>query len=83
MTYRDFWKLKKGDVIEDSYRNRRMRVVKRRVFDEIVAAGFNNGKTEFLTGNRKIVELTVMTDERQTFYYNSDRAFFYKDLKKI
>lgn len=60
-----------------------MRIVKRRVMNEIVGAGFNGRKTEFSTSNRKILEITAVTDKGQRFYYNSDRAFFYSDLKKI
>ena len=83
MTYRDFWKLKQGDKIEDTCRDRKMRIVKRRVMNEIVGAVINGSKSEFVTGNRKIVEITAVTDKGQRFYYNSDRAFFYSDLKKI
>ena len=35
MTNREFWKLKKDDLIRDTMRDRNMRITKREVLDEV------------------------------------------------
>ena len=83
MTNREFWQLKKGDLIRDSMRDRNMRITKREVLDEVVAMIISKHHTQDIKNGRKYVQLTCVDQKGNTWYYDSTRIDTFPYLQKL
>ena len=83
MTNQEFWKLKTGDTIYDTMRDRLLTITKRTVENEILGFVISKTKDHFIYSNKKYVQLTVSCDNGFTYYYDSTRKDCVSRLIKI
>lgn len=84
MTNKEFWQLKRGDVIIDEMRDRTMKIIKRTVENEVVGMIISKKTTIDILNGRKYVQLTLKDmQQNNTYYYDSTRPDKLKYLKKV
>ena len=83
MTNREFWQLKKDDLIRDTMRDRDMRIIKREVLDEVVGMIISKYHTQDIKNGRKYVQLTCVDQKGNTWYYDSTRKDNIDHLHKL
>ena len=83
MNNQEFWKLKTGDTIYDTMRDRLCTITKRTVENEILGFVISKRTDRFIYSNKKYVQLTVTSENGFTYYYDSTRKDTVSRLIKI
>ena len=83
MTNKEFWKLKTGDFIIDTLRERLLEITKRTVEDEVIGIYITKNSTTDILNGKKYVQLTTEDIKGNIFYYDSMNKLNVKYLIKI
>lgn len=83
MTNQEFWKLKVGDYIYDDYGERKVKIIKREVLDEVIGFVISKHHTTDIYNGRKYVQLETIDQQGWKWYYDSTRKDKLKYLTKV